>query len=125
MFPLLPFPFLLLGIHLSLYCRLGHLDDVPECVREIGKFGARGRGFHRSIIPRASTVEETRMSYQDAKKAFEENLRRSDALVDAKWKPYLWNLNEGLRALVEALEEDMNEIHGRLDRLEKGSKTQG
>jgi hypothetical protein len=64
------------------------------------------------------------MSYQKAKSAFAENRKRLDSLIDTKWKPYLWNLNEGLSALVEALEDDMEEIHVKIDRLEQGSKRQ-
>ena len=64
------------------------------------------------------------MSYQKAKSAFADNRKRFDSLVDAKWKPYLWNLNEGLSALVEALEDDMEEMRAKIDRLEKDSKRQ-
>ena len=81
--------------------------------------------LHRSIIPHGTKRRSNpSMSYQKAKSAFAENRKRFDSLVDAKWKPYLWNLNEGLSALVEALEDDMEEMRAKIDRLEKDSKRQ-
>ncbi len=64
------------------------------------------------------------MSYQESIEAFAENLRRMDSLIDAKWKPYLWNMNKGLKALAEALQMDMNAIKAKIDRLERDSKPQ-
>jgi hypothetical protein len=62
------------------------------------------------------------MSYAQAIKAFADNIRRCDSLTDAKWKPFLLNLNTGLNALATALEKDMSEIHAQLDRLKTNSE---
>src|ERR1700691_2884960 len=65
MFRSLPFPFSLLSVHLSQYCRFGDLDDMPECVCKLREFGIRGRRFHRSIIPHGASEAISMSEYDE------------------------------------------------------------
>ena len=64
------------------------------------------------------------MSYTKAIEAFAANIRVCESLVDAKWKPFAWNLNVGLNELAQQLERDMKDLKAKIDRLEKVARRQ-
>lgn len=61
------------------------------------------------------------MAYDEAIRAFANSVKHCDTLVDAKWKPFIWDLSTGLNALARDLQKDMAEIHAQLGRLAEGS----
>jgi hypothetical protein len=65
------------------------------------------------------------MSYGQATNAFADLTRATENMTDVRLKALFWNLSAGLGALTAALENDMQGIKSRLDRLEKNTKCQG
>ena len=67
-----------------------------------------GSGFYKKILGK-----EVVMSYQDAIRQFQENIR----LVDATNDSLTWNLNAGLANLTEALSQDLATIRNSLQTI--------
>lgn len=56
------------------------------------------------------------MSFHDAKRRFDENL---ELMGGPDQDPLTWNLNTGLSELAESIQRSLEQLHSRLDRLER------